>query len=107
VAHILVIDDDGDLCITMQEMLQAEGHKVSVAADGEQGIKLQRKQPASLLITGYEVNIGEDQLKGAPRYARMRHGTGPSPRALDQSMTIGVRYRKSVACAADQKCHRS
>jgi DNA-binding response OmpR family regulator len=51
VAHILVIDDDSDLCITMQEMLQAEGHKVSVTADGEQGIKLQRKQPASLLIT--------------------------------------------------------
>src|SRR5262249_42890058 len=35
----------------MQEMLQAEGYKVSVAADGEQGIALQRTQPASLLIT--------------------------------------------------------
>jgi len=51
VSHILVIDDDGDLCTMMQEVLQAGGYNVSVAADGDQGIALQRKQPASLLIT--------------------------------------------------------
>jgi len=51
VKHILVIDDDSDLCTMIQELLRAEGYKVSVAADGEQGIALQRKQPASLLIT--------------------------------------------------------
>jgi signal transduction histidine kinase/DNA-binding response OmpR family regulator len=51
VSHILVIDDDRDLRLMMQEVLGAEGYKVSVAEDGEQGIKLQRKQPASLLIT--------------------------------------------------------
>jgi DNA-binding response OmpR family regulator len=51
VSHILVIDDDIDLRVTLQEALQAEGYKVSVAADGAQGIASQRKQPASLLIT--------------------------------------------------------
>src|ERR1700739_1029722 len=35
----------------MEEVLRAEGYKVSVANDGEEGIKLQREQPASLLIT--------------------------------------------------------
>ena len=50
-SHILVIDDDHDLCFMMEAMLRAEGYKVSVANDGEQGINLQRKQPASLLIT--------------------------------------------------------
>jgi DNA-binding response OmpR family regulator len=49
--HILVIDDDIDLRITLQEALRAEGYQVSVARDGEQGIASQRKQPASLLIT--------------------------------------------------------
>lgn len=49
--HILVIDDDIDLRDVMQEALRAEGYEVSVAADGAQGIGLQRKQPASLLIT--------------------------------------------------------
>jgi DNA-binding response OmpR family regulator len=51
VSHILVIDDDSDLRFILQEVLRAEGYKVSVAADGAQGIALQRKQPASLLIT--------------------------------------------------------
>jgi DNA-binding response OmpR family regulator len=50
-SHILVIDDDRDLCFVMVEMLRAEGYKVSVANDGEQGIKLHREQPASLLVT--------------------------------------------------------
>src|SRR6266481_613710 len=50
-SHILVIDDDNDLRVIIQEALRAEGYEVSVAADGAQGIALQRKQPASLLIT--------------------------------------------------------
>jgi DNA-binding response OmpR family regulator len=51
VSHILIIDDDGDLRTMMQEVLLAEGYKVSVAGDGELGIALQRQLPASLLIT--------------------------------------------------------
>jgi DNA-binding response OmpR family regulator len=51
VSHILIIDDDSDLRTIMQEVLLAEGYEVSVAADGEQGIALHRKLPASLLIT--------------------------------------------------------
>lgn len=50
-SHILVIDDDIELRALLQEALRAEGYTVSVAADGEQGIALQREQPASLLIT--------------------------------------------------------
>jgi DNA-binding response OmpR family regulator len=50
-SHILIIDDDSDLRTMMQEALLAEGYRVLVAADGEQGIALQRKHPASLLIT--------------------------------------------------------
>jgi DNA-binding response OmpR family regulator len=51
VSHILVIDDDNDLCLILREVLRAGGYTVSVATDGAQGIALQRKQPASLLIT--------------------------------------------------------
>jgi DNA-binding response OmpR family regulator len=50
-SHILVIDDDNDLRLIIKEVLRAEGYRVSVAADGEQGNMLQREQPASLLIT--------------------------------------------------------
>jgi hypothetical protein len=47
-------------------------------------------------LQGYEVNIGEEQLKGAPKYSEHETWTGLNLRALDQSMTIGVRYRKSL-----------
>jgi DNA-binding response OmpR family regulator len=50
-SHILIIDDDDDLRLIIQEVLRAEGYKVSMAADGDQGIALQRTRPASLLIT--------------------------------------------------------
>ena len=50
-SHILVIDDDIDLCLIVREVLQAEGYGVSVATDGAKGIALQRSQPASLVIT--------------------------------------------------------
>jgi DNA-binding response OmpR family regulator len=50
-SHILVIDDDLDLRVIFREAMRAEGYKVSVAADGAEGIALQRKQPASLVIT--------------------------------------------------------
>jgi DNA-binding response OmpR family regulator len=50
-SHILVIDDDLDLRAILKEALEGEGYIVSVAPDGEQGIALQRKQPAALLIT--------------------------------------------------------
>ena len=50
-SHILVIDDDINLRLILQEVLRDEGYEVSVAGDGEQGIALQRKRPASLLIT--------------------------------------------------------
>jgi DNA-binding response OmpR family regulator len=51
VSHILIIDDDADLCLIMREVLQTTGYEVSLAADGAQGIACQRNRPASLLIT--------------------------------------------------------
>ena len=49
-SRILIIDDDINLCLILHEVLRDEGYEVSVAADGAKGIKLQRTQPASLLI---------------------------------------------------------
>ena len=39
-AHILVIDDDPDICGSLSKMFVYSGHEVKVAHDGEQGIKL-------------------------------------------------------------------
>jgi DNA-binding response OmpR family regulator len=49
--HILVIDDDASIRALVRQILEAEGHYVSEAADGEVGMTLLRAQPAALVIT--------------------------------------------------------
>lgn len=50
-AHILVIEDDGDFCEMLVQMLQQEGHQVATAGDGVAAMcSLQRVQP-DLIIT--------------------------------------------------------
>jgi len=51
VALILVIDDDRDVCAVAQDVLVSAGHQVAIANDGAQGLELQRKAPADVVIT--------------------------------------------------------
>ena len=50
-AKILIIDDNDDLRTVVADILVAAGHEVVEAADGVQGIELQRNSPAILVIT--------------------------------------------------------
>lgn len=50
-AKILVIDDDGDLRELVASVLEAAGHEVYRAADGNRGIAIQRRERADLVIT--------------------------------------------------------
>jgi DNA-binding response OmpR family regulator len=49
-AHILVIDDDQGTLQLLTLLLKHEGHQVSVAADGFQGLKIARSQPPDLVL---------------------------------------------------------
>ena len=49
--RVLVIDDNPDMRRTMQALLESEGFDVAVAADGEEGLRLQRSMPAAVVIT--------------------------------------------------------
>jgi CheY-like chemotaxis protein len=49
--RVLVIDDNPDMRRTMQALLESEGYAVSVAADGEEALRLQRDLPAAVVIT--------------------------------------------------------
>ena len=54
--HVLLVDDDAVLARTLTEILQAEGHRVTAAAGGEQGIEafagaLARNDPFDVVIT--------------------------------------------------------
>ena len=58
-------------------------------------------------LGGYEVNIGEERLKGAPNSARARPGIGPTPPAASGFSTItasrltGKHRRRRLS----RKCH--
>jgi CheY-like chemotaxis protein len=49
--RVLVIDDNPDMRRTMQALLESEGFDVAVAADGEEGLSLQRSMPAAVVNT--------------------------------------------------------
>lgn len=49
--RVLVIDDNPDMRRTMQMLLESEGFAVSLAADGEEALRLQRAVPADVVIT--------------------------------------------------------
>jgi two-component system catabolic regulation response regulator CreB len=50
-AHILVVDDNPDLGLTLKVALELEGFNAEVASTGSEAIALQRQNPADVLIT--------------------------------------------------------
>ena len=49
--RVLVIDDNPDIRLTLQWLLESEGFTVVVAANGAEGLRLQKRQPADILVT--------------------------------------------------------
>ena len=50
-AKILLIDDDQQFRDMLTQMLERDGHRVSVAGDGEEGLRLVRSLRPELIIT--------------------------------------------------------
>jgi DNA-binding response OmpR family regulator len=51
VARVLVIDDNRDMRDLLRVVLEREGYAVDVAADGEEGLRLQSDRPSDVVIT--------------------------------------------------------
>lgn len=49
--HILIIDDEPPVRAFIRQTLEEEGHQISEAADGEEGVKVLRTFPADVVIT--------------------------------------------------------
>ena len=49
--RILIIDDNPDIRATLQWLLEGEGYHVAIAANGLEGLKLQRSSPADIVVT--------------------------------------------------------
>jgi len=50
-ARILIIDDEEQMRGMLRQMLERAGYEVIDAADGKEGMKLFRREPADLIIT--------------------------------------------------------
>ena len=49
-AHVLVVEDNADLALGLRMNLEVEGHRVSVAATGAEGLRLARELRPDLLV---------------------------------------------------------
>jgi DNA-binding response OmpR family regulator len=49
-AHILVVEDDADICRSLQILFQRAGYNVSVASDGESGVERFLSHPPDLVV---------------------------------------------------------
>lgn len=50
-AHILVVDDDEQFRGMLVQMLSQDGHRVSIAHDGEAGVRMSKEVMPELIIT--------------------------------------------------------
>lgn len=48
--HILIVDDEKNIAISVDYLLRREGYEVSVAHDGEEGLQLIRNSPPDLVL---------------------------------------------------------
>ncbi len=49
-AHILVVDDDVLIRVMVTKMLENDGHRVTTALDGAEGLRLFREDPPDLVL---------------------------------------------------------
>jgi CheY-like chemotaxis protein len=49
--RILLAEDDGDLRLALKLSLEAAGYTVAIAANAQEALALQRREPADVLVT--------------------------------------------------------
>jgi CheY-like chemotaxis protein len=50
-ARILLIEDEDSVRLTLRKVLEADGHEVLEAANGEQALRLEESGPVDLVVT--------------------------------------------------------
>ena len=73
--HILVVDDEVNMCTLLNELLSDEGHIVKIAVNGVDAIKLSKRESFDLVlcdlampdISGYDVIKALNKLNKTPK----------------------------------------
>ena len=97
--HILIVDDQREICDLVQEYLSGEGYRVSTAQDGAEMRKVMAQSPVDLVILDLMLP-GEDGLtlaRSSRRRSRAIAARGP---AGDRRVTCApVTHWCPSACA--------
>ena len=56
-ACVLVIDDESLVCDVMKELIEAEGHEVLMAENGEDGLRICREQRVDVVVTDLHMPV--------------------------------------------------
>lgn len=56
-ADLLIVDDDGDIAETLSEYLRDQGHRVRVAANGEEGLRLLEESLPDVAVVDVEMPV--------------------------------------------------
>lgn len=102
--RILVIDDDAPIRVLLRHLLEAEGYVVEVAADGNEGIRQYRAQPADLVIVDMVMPGKEGiqtimELKQEYPQARIIAISGIGPVLGDELLAMAQRLGARITLA--------
>jgi CheY-like chemotaxis protein len=75
---VLVVDDNEDAAELLREILCCLGHSVEVAYDGATALKLAEAFRPDVAL----LDIGMPVMDGYELAARLRQGSGPTPRLI-------------------------
>ena len=117
-AHILVIEDDELVRGMLKAMLESDGHVVTLAVNGDDGIQKFQQEPFDLVMCdvfmpqkeGLETIREIRQLSASVRIISMTGGGGGDPdflrmaRAFGATQTITKPFRKAEVLALVRQC---
>lgn len=99
-ANILIIDDDPWVNKIFQQILEAEGHHVVAATNGQEGLEQFRQHPADLVVTDMVMPVKdglklimelEKEFPSVPVIAVSGGGVIEAERYLTLAESIGTR----------------
>lgn len=93
---VLVVDDDGDICDAVAEVLRGGGYEVAQAHDGPSALSAARRQRPGLVLLDWRL---PSEPSGGPLVRRLRDLCGPTlpvvvlsadPQALSEARAAQV-----------------
>ncbi|MEQ8664994.1 MAG: response regulator [Rhodospirillales bacterium] len=98
--HILLIDDDDEFREQLAEFIVAAGHRVTVCADGEEGLAQFRKHAPDAVVT----DIVMERTEGIETLQAIRHADAAIPVIVMSGNDTYLRLARGLG--ADHGLHK-